>query len=197
MSTALDPTLAAVAAELAPPPLTFWDRVRNNAEIAAKSGSSYVVIIAGILAALYASLTTGQQTQLVEAFPFLKGWAPAVTVVIAFIATKLKPSDTVSAQTKAMLSELATLRLNAYLRAHGAVEIPVATTPLAITPTIVPVPVAMPAALPVAPAVTLIPPPALADSAKGREIALLGLVQDYIAEQRARIPPQADAGSHQ
>ena len=198
MITALDPALAAVAAELAPPPLTFAERVRNNAEVMLKSGSTYVVLIAGLLAALYLTMTTAQQTQLVEAWPVLKGWTPAISVVVAFIATRLKPSNTVSAQTQAMLSELATLRLNAFLRSRGAAEIPVAMTPLPITPTVVPVPVAMPAVMPVARVVVAaVPPPDAALSTTEKETALLGLVRDYIAEQRARIPPSVDAGSHQ
>ena len=198
MSTAaLDPTLAAVAAELAPPPLTFAERVRNNAEIAAKSGSTYIVVIAGLLAALYATMTTAQQVQLVEAWPVLKGWTPAISVVVAFIATRLKPSNTVSAQTQAMLSELATLRLNAFLRTRGAPEIPVAVARLPITPTVVPVPVVMPVVIaPVAP-VAAVPLPDAALSTTDKETALLALVRDYIAEQRAKIPPSADAGSHQ
>lgn len=178
-----------------PPIMTFWQRVQNNAEIAAKSGSSYVVIVAGILGTLYASMTVAQQAQLVDAFPLLKGAAPYATLIVAFVLTKLHPSNTVSAATQAMLTELATLRLSAFLRARGSPELP--TPPPAPLPVPLPAAVVPAAALPVAPAVTLIPPPPLADSAKGREIALLGLVQDYIAEQRAKIPPQTDAASHQ
>lgn len=203
MSTAaLNPAFSTVAAALAPPPsLTFSQRVSNNAEVMLKSGSTYVVVVAGILAALYASLTTAQQTQLVEALPFLKGWSPAVTVVIAFIATKLKPSNTVSTQTQAMLSELAALRLNAFLRAHGSVELPVPAAPLPVTPTVVPVPVAIPVVpVPVSvpvPVAVVAASPADALSTSEKETALLGLVGDYIAEQRAKMSPQVDAGTHQ
>ena len=180
-----------------PPIMTFWQRVQNNAEIAAKSGSSYVVIVAGILGTLYASMTVAQQAQLVDAFPLLKGAAPYATLIVAFVLTKLHPSNTVSAATQAMLTELATLRLSAFLRARGSPELP--TPPPAPLPVPLPAAVVPAAALPVAPAVPVVVAPSAVTlrSVAEQETALLGLVGDYIAEQRAKMSPQVDAGTHQ
>ena len=180
-----------------PPIMTFWQRVQNNAEIGAKSGSTWVVVVAGILGTLYASMTVAQQAQLVDAFPLLKGAAPYVTLIVAFVLTKLKPSNTVSAATQAMLTELATLRLSAFLRARGSPELP--TPPPAPLPVPLPAAVVPAAALPVAPVVPVVVAPSAVTlrSVAEQETALLGLVGDYLAEQRTKIPPQADAGSHQ
>ena len=193
MTTPLDP--------LAPVVMTFSDKVANNAEIALKSGSTYVVLVAGILGALYASMSTAQQTQLVEAWPVLRGWTPVITVVVAFIVTKLKPSNTVSAATQTMLTELATLRLNAFLRARGSTELPdpqPAPLPVALAPIVVPAPPAAPPAV----ALVLAPPRPIPTPMPAPAPATIPLEESEARETLAKMrdlltaPSHADAASH-
>ena len=84
-------------------------------------------------------MSAAQQTTLVETLPFLKGWTPVITLLVAFIVAKLKPSNAVSTQTQQLLDEIARLRLNVFLRSAGSAELPTPTpTPVAV-PTILPV----------------------------------------------------------
>lgn len=204
MITAVDP--------LAPVVMTYGDKVSQNAEIAIKSGSTWVVAVFGLLGGIYASLSVAQQAQLVEQFPFLHGWTPIVTLVVAFLVAKLKPSNAVSASTQALIDEVARLRLNSFLRARGSTELPPpAAAPLPAVPSVVPVPaivtpqvppetlVAAPAPLPIPPsgvftpaAVVTVSPPLPIDPR-----LLLSLVHEYlIAQVPSKPPPQADAASH-
>lgn len=143
MSAVIDPRVDPLV-------MSYTDKILQNAEVALKSGSTYVVLVAGILGALYASMTTAQQTAFVEAWPILKGWTPAISVVITFIVAKLKPSDTISSSTKSMIEELARLRMNAFLRDRGSAELPAplqATLPVSV-PIVAPVVTVLEAALP-------------------------------------------------
>ena len=204
-------TTTAAVDPIAPVVMTYGQKIANNFEIATRSGSTYVVLIAGILGALYASMTTVQQTQLIEAWPVLKGWTPVITVVIAFVVTKLKPSNTISSGTQAMLTELAVLRMNSFLRARGSPELPApppAPLPVVLAPIPIPAPPAPPpvaAALlapsaplpgPVAPAPVLAPGVAMAfyDPADPREV--LARVRELLAPVPAPIPPHVDPASH-
>ena len=212
MITAVDP--------LAPVVMTYGDKVSQNAEIAIKSGSTWVVAVFGLLGGIYASLSAAQQAQLVEQFPFLHGWTPIVTLVVAFLVAKLKPSNAVSASTQSLIDEVARLRLNSFLRARGSTELPPpAAAPLPAVPSVVPVPAivtpqAPPETLVAAPAPSPIPPGAIFTPSVKADIPaqavvtvspplpidprlLLSLVHEYLTAQvPPKAPASADAASH-
>ena len=105
-------------------PQTFVEGIAHNAEVAAKSGSTYVVVIFGALAALFAGLNPQQQAALLSSFPFLDGYVPIIAAVVAFLVTKLKPSSAVSSQTQALIDEILRLKTNPVLIAAGLPTIP-------------------------------------------------------------------------
>ena len=115
-------------------PQTFVEGIAHNAEVAAKSGSTYVVVIFGALAALFAGLNPQQQAALLSSFPFLDGYVPIIAAVVAFLVTKLKPSSAVSSQTQALIDEILRLKTNPILVGAGLPTIP--------SPPTIPVPAA-------------------------------------------------------
>lgn len=109
-------------------PQTFIQGIANNAETAAKSGSTYVVMIVGALAAAFAAMSPEQQNALVSVFPFLKGQTMIIAAIATYLVTRLKPSSAVSSQTQDLVDEILRLKANPVLVAAGQPPIPGPTT---------------------------------------------------------------------
>jgi hypothetical protein len=121
---------------------TFTAKLAHNAEVLFKSGSSWVVIIGAAAIGYFQNLSADDRKALEAAFPVLQGWMPLLALAATFIGAKLKPSNAISSQTKALLEELIRLRMDAEIARRG-VQAPT-VTPLAerrITPRAVPDPV--------------------------------------------------------
>ena len=167
---------------------TFQQKVAHNAEVAIKSGSTWVVLVAGTLLTLYTSLDDAQKATLLSQFPILSGWTPVITAVAVFLVAKLKPSSAVSSDTKALIDEVARLRMNDFLRKQGAPELPTPPpTPLPVAPATMAT-IAPPAAPPVEPMQERFiagpaPPPPQAPPLPIDGRLLLSLLQEYIKQQ--------------
>lgn len=118
---------------------TFTEKLAHNAETTFRSGSTYVALAIATAVGLYNSLDETQREAILGAFPFLSGWGGVITAVAAFLATKLKPSDSVSTQTASLLEEVARLRLNEYLRSKGVAVVPAPVAPPPPAPAPVPI----------------------------------------------------------
>ena len=105
-------------------PQTFLEGITHNAEVALKSGSTYVVLIFGALAAMFEGLNAQQQQALLASFPLLSGYTPIIAAIATYVVTRLKPSSAVSTQTQALIDEIIRLKTNPVLAAAGQPTIP-------------------------------------------------------------------------
>lgn len=114
------------------PELTWQQRFLHQLELTFRSGSTYFVVGAGILwGAFRTMIPEADQLRLIESIPILKGWGPIIIMVGGFIASRAKPSTAVSSQTRAMLDEIAQLRMAEWARSQG---INPATLPASVKP---------------------------------------------------------------
>lgn len=162
---------------------TFQARLAHQLEATFRSGSTYVVLVIGILASIYASMSDAQQAALLSTFPFLKGYTPIVGAIAAFLATRAKPSNAVSTQTQALIAEVTRLRMNMLLKAAGQPEIPAPEAHAAALPAIpIPAPpIVAPAPIPPPPA----PPPP--DPALAQLQAIEPAAPDYALEAALKL----------
>jgi hypothetical protein len=162
-------------------------KIKRNAEIAFKSLSSYVVIAASALAAVWLGLTDAQQTAFIAAHPILTPLAPYLAAV-AWLAAKLAPQNIVLSADKDALRQHAIDWLN-QLVAKGAAPgeaVPVPATVAKALGMAVPV-----VAVPLAPAVEPAPVPAPAAVVEAN-LAAVTHPADPMTAVRSLFPGQTD-----
>lgn len=146
-------------------PQTWQQRLAHQIEVTFRSGSTYVGIAVAIAVGLYQGATPAQQAAILDMFPFLRGWGGVISALLPIVVARLKPSNAVSTQTQAAISEALRAKLNDYLIAHGAPPLPPGSvvgsvvTPPAVVPMPMPVPAPVPAPPPVEPVLAPPPPP--------------------------------------
>jgi hypothetical protein len=125
------------------PAHSFAHRFAVNAEAQLKSGSTWA---AGAFAVLIGVVAAWPDLgNAIDMIPGLHGYGLPLAGFVVVLGAKFRPSGAMTSQTQAMVAEIARLRMNEWLRAHGAPEIP-APAATALPPIPLPVVPAVPAA---------------------------------------------------
>jgi hypothetical protein len=165
---------------------SFAQRFAANAEAQLKSGSTWLALALVPIFVAIANLPDLKGA--IDHIPLLAGYGAPIAALLGILAAKFRPSGTQTTQTQQLVAELARLKMNEYLRAHGAPEIPAPATPVALPGLALPIPAAPAAAAPPPSAPALVP----AASPPPAPIAPPAPVLQAAPQPSAAPPPPAD-----